>query len=491
MPDPGRPLEPDRATQEKWLARLAEFVLDHVDALGTAPAVGSLGAEGHRIADQVSRPIPEEPLDGGIDDIVELLERAVPASLNTAGPGYLAYIPGGGLPTAGLADLVADYVNRFTGFSFAAPALVRLEADVVAWLAREFGYGPDARGLLTTGGSLANFSAVVTARHDRLGDDADLRQGVGYTSTQAHHSVRKCFGLAGFPTANLREVAVDEALRMDPAALLEAVRADRDQGLRPFLVVAAAGTTNTGAVDPLPEIADICEAEGLWLHVDGAYGGAFVLCEEGRRALAGIERGDSVTVDPHKGMFLPYGTGCLLVRDGAKLRAAHQLGADYLQDLERMGGPQEIPSPAEYGPELSRDYRGLRLWLPLMLHGARAFREASAEKLHLTRRFHEGLEKLIAGGAPVEIVAPPQLSIVPFRVRRGPGESLEAWNARNAAFLEGINSRKRVFLSSTALPVEDGNAFTLRVCVLSFRTHAEHVEACLEDLEAALGELGA
>jgi aromatic-L-amino-acid decarboxylase len=250
-------------------------------------------------------------------------------------------------------------------------------------------------------------------------------------------------------------------------------------------VIAAAGTTNTGAVDPLPAIADLCAARRLWLHVDAAYGGAFVLCDEGKRRLGGLERADSLAFDPHKGMFLPYGTGCLLVRDGQKLRDAHHVSAEYLQDLAGDHGP--VPwSPAELGPELSRDFRGLRLWLPLMLHGAGAFRDALVEKLALAERFTAGLERLIAGGLPVEIVARPQLSLVAFRAKRRSNEALPDWNRRNAAFLAALNGRQRVHLSSTLLPVADGAAFTLRVCVLSFRTHQRHIDRCLEDLAASV-----
>jgi aromatic-L-amino-acid decarboxylase len=257
-------------------------------------------------------------------------------------------------------------------------------------------------------------------------------------------------------------------------------------------VVAAAGTTNTGAVDPLPALAELCAARSLWLHVDAAYGGAFVLTGRGRARLAGIERADSIAFDPHKGMFLPYGTGCLLVREGEALRRAHHLGAEYLQDL--TAGSDEVSfSPSELGPELSRDFRGLRLWLPLMLHGAGAFRAALDEKLDLAARFTAGLDALIAGGVPLEIVARPQLSLVTFRLARRPAEPLAAWNDRNRAFLAAINARQRVHLSSTLLPAPPvtgsapGAAFTLRVCVLSFRTHQRHIDRCLEDVAAAAG----
>ena len=482
-----RELEASRATQEEWLRAAGRCALDHLAALEAAPAMGTVGAAGNRIAAEVSLPIPELPLAGGIERVLQILERAVGASLNTPGPGYLAYIPGGGLYAAALADLLSNCVNRYTGLATAAPALVRLENDVLVWFATAFGYGRAARGLFTSGGSLANFSAVVAARHAHLGDAGDFRTAVVYTSTQVHHSVRKSVRLAGIPPQNVRAIGVDADFRMDVAALAAAVRAERERGAHPFLVVASAGTTNTGAIDPLPELARLCAEERLWLHVDAAYGGAFMLCDEGRRRLAGIERADSITFDPHKGMFLPYGTGCLLVRDGEQLRLAHAEAADYLQDfdtMDRAGGP---PSPADYGPELSREYRGLRVWLPLMLHGARAFREALVEKLALANRLHEGMQALVTAGAPLEIVGAPQLTVVPFRLQRRTSEALAAWNARSAALLQAVNARQRVYLSSTALPVADGLAFTLRACVLSFRTHARHVDACVEDVEQALG----
>jgi aromatic-L-amino-acid decarboxylase len=480
--DAGKRLEPDRATQERWLEVLGRFGLDHMASLEGIPAFGTIGSEGLAIAEEVSEPIPEEPLEGGMERIVEILDRASKAALVAPGPGYLAYIPGGGLYPSALADLVAGCMNRFTGLAAASPGLVRLEIDVLRWLARAFGYSDSAGGLFTSGGSLANFSAIVAARHEHIGEEGDLRRATVYTSTQAHLSVAKSVGIAGIPRANLRSVPVDERFRMDPEALHARIQADRGAGMTPFMVVSSAGTTNTGAVDPLPAINEICERESLWHHVDGAYGGAFVLCEEGRRILAGMEHADSITFDPHKGLFLPYGTGCLLVREGDKLRRAHHTEADYLQDLDDEG----LPSATNLGPELTRSFRGLRLWLPLMLCGAAAFRAALSEKIALARRFHAGLLDLVDRGAPLEIVDTPQLSTVPFRLQRERGETLEAWNRRTSQVHAAINDRGRVYVSSTLLPVEDGAAFTSRICVLSFRTHAERIEACLEDLAHAL-----
>lgn len=481
----GPALEPGREQLRAWIDAFARFAVDHVERLPQMPAQGLDPVTARVRAQQVRAPIGEQPLPGGVAAIIERLEQASEAALLAPGPGYLAYVPGGGLPSAAIADLVANLLNRFTGLTAAAPAFARLEADVLEWLAAAFGYDTRARGLLLSGGSIANLSAVVTARLERLGEHADLRRAVVYTSDQAHHSVRKAVRLAGLPGHSVRAVEVDERLRLRPDALALHIAADRAQGLEPFLLVSAAGSTNTGAIDPLPALAQLCAREGLWHHVDAAYGGAFVLCEEGRRRLAGIELADSITFDPHKGMFLPYGTGCLLVRDGAALHRAHAGDAAYLQDFEE-GDPQAAPSPGEHGPELSRPFRGLRLWLPLMLHGAAPFREALTEKLALAERFYRGLRALEDAGAPLEVVDAPQLSTVPFRLRREPHESQAAHDARNAAWLHAINGCGRVFLSSTALPTAHGPAFTLRACILSFRTHAVQVDHALHDVAHTL-----
>jgi len=268
---------------------------------------------------------------------------------------------------------------------------------------------------------------------------------------------------------------------MDPSSLRDAVRADRAAGLRPFMVVASAGTTNTGAVDPIGALADLAGEERLWLHADAAYGGFFQLTERGRAAFAGIERADSITLDPHKGMFLPYGTGCLLVRDGRRLREAHDLHeADYLQDL---ADDEQTPNFADLSPELSRDFRGLRVWLPLKLHGLAAFREALDEKLDLARVLHEGIRDEPGLVIPWE----PELSVVAFRLEP-PGRAEGAETDPDAAtrlLLERINASRRVFLSSTMI---DGRMF-LRACVVSHRTHRDRIEEAMEIIRTAVREV--
>jgi aromatic-L-amino-acid/L-tryptophan decarboxylase len=302
-------LEPDAGTRSAWMSATAEHVLELLRTIPLRPATGRVGAAGQKLAQQHRAAIGEQPLDGGINRALELIGGSMDAALETAGPGYLAYVPGGGLYAAALADLIADVGNRFTGYAMAAPGWVRLEQDVLDWLIHEFGYESGARGLLTTGSSMANFTALLTARHHHFGDTGDYSRATIYTSSQAHHSIAKAVRMVGVPVANLRAVNVDELFRMDVDDLRAQVEADRHRGLRPFCVIAAAGTTNTGAVDPLTEIGDLCRREDLWLHVDGAYGGAFMLAPSGRPRLRGIAAADSLCFDPHKGMFLPYGTG--------------------------------------------------------------------------------------------------------------------------------------------------------------------------------------
>ena len=229
---------------------------------------------------------------------------------------------------AALADFLACSLNRYTGLAQPAPALVQIEASVLRWLCDLFRMPPQSQGVLTPGGSMANLSAIVTARTARLGER--FLDGTIYVSEEVHHSVAKSARFAGFRADAVRVVGTDDSLRMSPDLLRLAVREDRAAGRRPFLVVGSAGTINTGAVDPLNDIADVARDEDLWFHVDGAYGGFFQLTERGRTVLEGIERADTITLDPHKGLFLPYGTGCLLARDAAALRAAHEESAHYL-----------------------------------------------------------------------------------------------------------------------------------------------------------------
>jgi aromatic-L-amino-acid decarboxylase len=463
------PLEPDPEQMRDRIEAVVERVVEHIRSLPDQPMDGTAG--GAEAARELRERLPESGSE--LESMLELLfERAVPRSYNTASPGYLAYIPGGGLFDSALGAFIAEAVNRYVGVFAAAPALSQLEANVVAWFAQIVGYPEASRGFLTSGGSLANFTAVVTARRERLPEN--FLSGVIYTSDQAHHSVLKAASMAGFPADAVRILPTDERFRLRVDALEQAVAEDRAAGRTPFMIVASAGTTNTGAIDPMPRLADLAAREQMWLHVDASYGGFFILTDRGKESLAGLERADSVVLDPHKSLFLPYGSGCLLVRDGEALRRAHSVRADYMPPMQESA---DLVDFCEISPELSRGFRGLRVWLPLKLHGIEPFREALAEKQELAEWIHRRLRAM----PEIEIVAEPQVSVVAWRWQPE-GLEGEALDAANRELLRRVNERQRVYLTGTMLR----GRFAIRVCVLSFRTHADRMRDCLEDIVAAV-----
>ncbi|MEP6993238.1 MAG: pyridoxal-dependent decarboxylase [Acidobacteriota bacterium] len=464
-----RSLELPAEDLRRLIAAATERILDHIATLPRQPAADVEG--GAELARSLVEGIPETGTSP--EALLDFLfQRVIPKSLNTAGPGYLAYIPGGGIPHAAVADLIADSVNRYVGVFAAAPGLAQLEENVVRWFCEIVGLPPGSRGVLTSGGSLANFSAVVAARRARLPDD--FLAGTIYASDQTHHAVEKAALLAGFPAGRVRAIPTDTLFRIRLDALAIQVASDRAAGLRPFLLVGNAGTTNTGAVDDLNALADFASAESLWFHVDAAYGGFFLLTEEGRRRMTGIARADSVVLDPHKGLFLPYGTGALLVRDAEALKRSHALVADYLPDSPE---DPDLPDYHLLSPELSRDFRGLRVWLPFKMHGIGPFRRNLEEKLALA----QWAVGQLRGIPDVEILAEPQLSIVAFRLRPA-GVADGELDALNRAVLQRVNDRRRVHMTGTLLR----GRFAIRICVLSFRTHRDRMEEGLEDIRAAI-----
>ena len=470
------PPVPDLEFAADEMRRMADAVMarsiDHVASFGTQPVLGDVNAR--EFCRALREPAPEagrelEPL------LDQLFDDYIPRSFNASAPGYLAFIPGGGVFPAALADFITNTANRFTGLWQTAPALVQLEANALDWLRDWMGFPDTTRGLFTTGGSMATFNALLCARERYLG--ADIRRGVIYTSDQAHHSVLKAAKIAGVMPDRVRVLPCDERYRLPVSALAEAIAADRRAGLLPFAVVSSAGTTNTGAVDPLPAVADLCTTEGLWHHVDGAYGAFFNLCDEGRAVLEGLDRADSLTLDPHKGMFLPYGTGALLVRDGAALRAAHEATGHYMPDLPH---PDDFYDPSQHGPDLSRGFPGLRVWLTVKLYGAAAYRAAIAEKRALALDAHRRL-----GALPgLAIAAAPELSLFAFHVT-WPNASLAEEDAATRRLLDRTTARGRVMISGA---VARGR-YLGRVCVLNFRTHAEQIDWLVEDVAAALREV--
>ena len=450
-----------QAMGESVLAR----VVAHLIALHDMPSCGDF-ADIEAVCRSMRENVPEQgvALEALLDP---LFDEWIPRSFTTPGPGYFAYIPGGGIYPAALADLIANTTNRYTGIWQAAPALVQLESNTLDWLRDWMQFPAEARGLFTTGGSMAMFNAIACAREKRLG--TDIRAGTLYVSSQSHHCIAKAAKLAGIAHDRVRVIGVDDQFRLRVDELEQAIAADRALGLKPFMVFSTAGTTNTGAVDPIDAVADIAMREQLWHHVDAAYGGFFHMVPELRPLLSGLPRADSLTLDPHKGMFMPYGTGALLVRDGEALRALHSSTAGYLPDNQ-----SEFYDPAQYGPDLSRGFPGLRIWLTVKFFGAARYRAALAEKRELAVWAAEQVTRIPG----IVMDAAPQLSLFAFHLEHPALATLEAQNDATRALMERVTARGQVMLTGATV----GERFLGRVCVLSFRTRRAEMELCVQQL---------
>ncbi|MDT8438649.1 MAG: aminotransferase class V-fold PLP-dependent enzyme [Wenzhouxiangellaceae bacterium] len=451
-----RALEPGPAERDQHIARATDYARRYLDGIADAPAYR---AEPDRSAMLLDLPIEEHGFE--LDAALQLIETQVdrPGIAPTSGR-FAGYIPGGGLLHAAIADFLAAISNRYAGVAFASPGAAALENRLVRWMADLAGLPRTAAGYLAAGGSGATLSAIVTAREAAGIEGEAIERAVVYGSEHTHHCVRKALKIAGLKRVQWRAIEVDDNYRMRPDALRATIAEDRARGLTPWLLLAAAGATNTGAVDPLGPLAKIARSERLWFHVDAAYGGFFLLTDTGRRRLAGIEHADSLVMDPHKTLFLPYGTGALLVRDGNLLHQAMSEGADYLQDTLVAG---DDLSPADLSPELTRHFRGLRMWLPLKVLGLAPFRAALDEKLLLASYFHQRM----ADDKRFEVGPPPDLSVVTFR--------LKASDEANKQLLEAIHRDGRIFLSSTRL---DGR-YTLRMAAVCHRTHKAEIDTMI------------
>ncbi|MDZ7659056.1 pyridoxal phosphate-dependent decarboxylase family protein [Fodinibius sp.] len=418
-------------------------------------------------------PFDEKPKD--FDKLLDLLHSEVDTpGLNPASGKHAGYIPGGGIYPSAIADYLAAVTNRYTGVFFSSPGAVRIENMCIRWMNDLVGYPEGAAGNLTSGGSIANLIALVVARDNSGIKAKDFNRAVIYTTRQVHHCVVKAIKFSGLQEATLRTIPMDDRFCMKADALEKQIKADKKEGLIPLTIFASAGTTDLGAVDPLDEIGAIAERHDLWFHVDAAYGGFFLLTDHGKEVMKGIEKSDSATIDPHKGLFLPYGSGALLVKDGEKLYDSQHMSANYLQDTYKA--TQEA-SPADLSPELSKHFRGLRMWLPLQLFGIQPFRAALEEKLLLTRYFYDEIQEIDG----IEVGPEPELSVAFFRYVPESGSA----NTFNKKLVNEIHRDGRVFLSSTHI---DGTVY-LRLAVLNFRTHLEDVDLILSVLKEKIQQL--
>jgi len=445
-------------------AELAESVLgvlqDWFDRADTMPASGD------ELDDDLAARLMSPPTEEGrsLEAILAEVEEAGGSGIFHPSGGHLSYIPNAGLYTAALAEFLAAGLNRYTGISGAAPGMSAIEHGMVRWMASLFDMGDSASGLIVSGGSMANLTAVVAARTARLGDE--FTKGVIYVTRHTHHSVEKAARIAGFRKDQIHTVGIDGELRMDLDALSAAIAQDRAAGRDPFLVVGSAGTTDTGTIDPLPAMAGVVADEGLWLHVDAAYGGFFQLTSRGRAALSGIEQADSIAIDPHKGLSVPFGVGALLVRDESHLIDANQGRGAYLREEDHFSGIRDI---ASLGPELSRPFRALQIWLPLHLHGLAPFRDALDSSLDLAEYAHLRLMDIEG----LEVPWKPDLSVVAFRFED---------DAMGRLALDTINKERVVHLSPTTI---DGR-FVLRFAILNRRTTRDHLDHAIDMIEKTL-----
>jgi len=467
-----RELDPGAAGRELLLKNLWTYIQSFINDLPDEKAYR--GTE-RKLNRQTMNQFDEQP-SKITKVLIEFDEKVMKSGINGAHGGHLGYVPGGGIFPSALGDFLAAVTNKYAGVYFAAPGAAAMENSLVDWMGSIFGLPENTRGgTLTSGGSIANLLAVTTAR-DRLRLTSDeFSNLVVYSTLQTHHCIDKALKIAGLSDAKMHRVPMNEDFKMDPLALREALDQDIKEGLKPFMLVATAGTTDMGIMDDLKSLAEIAaEHNDLWYHVDAAYGGFFNLVEDLKPKFTGIEKADSIVVDPHKSLFLPFGTGAFLIRDKQLLFDSQHIVADYMQDTQDKRFEE---SPADLSPELTRHYRGLRIWLPLKLFGMTPFRAALAEKYKLCQYAWEELQNIRG----VETGPEPDLSITYFRYipKRGDAERF------NKKLLDRIQEDGRIFLSSTRI---DG-VFHIRIAILHFRTHLEQVKLCLKIIKKYITDL--
>jgi aromatic-L-amino-acid/L-tryptophan decarboxylase len=466
------PLDLDEETMRRLGHRVADIVAEHLATIRDEPVIASLPRP--ELGRALARPAPRTGVD--FEQLVSTLKQSVfPYHAREPHPGFLAYVPSCPTFPAVLGDWLASGYNFFAGVWPVAAGPNELEIVVLDWFRDWMGMPVGSGGILTSGGSGANLTAFVAARHAAVEAGADISRLTVYTSAQAHSSVTRAAWIAGIRRGNVRTVAMDDQYRIITGDLERAVAADRAAGCSPFIVVASAGTTNTGSVDPLHDIADYCVGAKLWLHVDAAYAGFAALTAEGKRLLSGVERADSLTLDPHKWLFVPFECGCLLVRDPATLTAAFRIMPEYLTDVQP--GEEEV-NFADRGEQLTRYSRALKVWLSVNYFGTEAIANAIVEAMDRARL----LEELVRASVDFEILSPAQFGIVCFRaVERNVSDATEL-DALNRRINARVVAEGRFLISSTRLR----GAFSLRMCTLGFRTTMDDIRQLFAAIERAL-----
>lgn len=465
------PLDLDLATMRRLGHDVADIVAEHLATVREQPVIAS--APRSRLNDELMEPPPSSPQE--FDAIVRTLKESVfPYHAREPHPGFMAYIPSSPTFPSLLGDWIATGFNFYAGVWPVAAGPNQIEMVVLEWIRTWLGLPSGSSGLLTSGGSVANLTAMVAARHAAVEKGADISRLTAYVSSQAHSSVMRAAWIAGLSREHIRVVDVDELFRLKTDHLAELVAQDVAVGRTPCLVVASGGTTNTGSVDPLEEIAEFCRSRDIWFHVDAAYGGFAVLTSEGKEMLSGLELADSVTLDPHKWLFVPFECGCLMVKDPARLTSVFRIWPEYLKDVEP--GEEEVTF-ADRGIQLTRYSRAMKIWMSVKYFGTDAIASAIEDGMRRARL----MESLVVESPDFEVLCPAQFGIVCFRARpRGmTADQLDDLNERiNARVVAG----KRFLISSTRL----NGSFSLRMCTLGFRTTDSDIHDLFKAIVSAL-----
>jgi aromatic-L-amino-acid decarboxylase len=460
----------DQETMREIGYKAIDLIVERFASLGDQPVIQTASRE------EMERRLREPPPRTGAswDDLAKQLATDVlPFTSRGDHPRFFAYIPTSPTWPSIIGDLLATGFNIYQGAWVESAGPSEVELVVIDWFRQWIGYPETAGGILLSGGSAANMTSLAAAADEKLG--ARRHAGVIYISTQAHSSVIRAARVLGFPAEHVRIIPVDAAFRIRLDELERAIEEDQAAGLHPFFVVGNAGTTNTGSIDPLPDLAALCAERGLWLHADAAYGGFAALTERGRRRLRGLPLADSVTLDPHKWLYQPFEAGCVLVRDRELLRQSFYIAPDYLRDAE-VSGDREI-NFGDLGIQLSRRSRALKIWVALKYFGFDAFRAAIDRCLDLVAV----AQRRIEDSDTLELLSPATLGIVCFRRRPPDIDDEDRLETINSSLIARLAASGRGMVSSTRVH----GRYAIRLCVLNHATTEEDVLEVLHFLEAA------
>ncbi|MBZ5542676.1 MAG: aminotransferase class I/II-fold pyridoxal phosphate-dependent enzyme [Acidobacteriia bacterium] len=465
-------LDLDAETMRRAGYRVVDYLVKRLAEIRSSKLGRELTRE--ETEELLREPMPEEP--AGFDAVFdEYASNVAPNAIQIDHPQFFAFIPSAPSFVGMLADALVAGTNVFAGTWLESSGPSQVEILVIDWFKEMLGLPAEAAGLLVSGGSVANLTALAVARHAVLGDET--ADAVVYFSDQTHASVDRALRLLGIHPSQLRRIPTGPDLALDVTELRKRLVLDRKAGLRPLAVIANAGTTNTGAIDPLAEIAGLAREQELWLHVDAAYGGFAALTTRGRRLPDGIEQADSVVLDPHKWFYCPFEAGCVIVRRGRLMRETFHILPEYMTDVARE--EREV-NFCDYGVQLTRNFRALKVWMAVKTFGARRIREVIDQCLDLT----EYAAELFRRSPHLEIVTPPSLGVftfryIPERLRSTGTEAETELNRLNLDLVARAMASREIFLSSTRL----GSRTVVRFCVLNHRTRKADIRQALRQVE--------